>query len=269
MCCTAYYSDVWALPGIFLQMCRLLSPKYIAAERMENQFNMPLNYTAKIKDREINKDYTYNSIVMLSLNITYPEIQLKQSPAIQNSINSKYRLEASKFHRNATNILFNDAVTEYKDSIKHNFPFRPFDAVMKYTVTMNERCRLSTFYDQYVFTGGAHGNTNRFSDSWNLETGHRIELKDLFKRGENYRELILKQILLLADIQMKENPLIYFENYRSLLVKYFNPDSFNLNPDTLSVYYQQYEIGPYVSGIIVFNIPYESLGLSMPGCHLK
>jgi hypothetical protein len=68
---------------------------------------------------------------------------------------------------------------------------------------------------------------------------------------------------------MKEIPHIYFENYRSLIVRYFNPNSFNLSPDTLSVYYQQYEIGPYVSGIIVFNIPYESLRLTKPGCYLK
>jgi hypothetical protein len=230
---------------------------------------MPLNYNANIINREINKEYKYSSTVMLALNITYPEIQLKHRSAIQNNINNKYRFEVNKFYRYVTNSLFNDAVIEYKDSLKHNFPFRPFDAVMKYTVTMNEHCRLSTFYDQYVFTGGAHGNTIRFSDNWDLQTGHRIEMKALFKRGENYRELVLTQILQLADIEMKEDPFIYFENYKSLIVKYFNPNNFYLNPDTLSVYYQQYEIGPYVSGIIVFNIPYESLGLAKPGCYLK
>jgi hypothetical protein len=232
-------------------------------------YNMDLNYNAIIKSNEIKMDYKYRDTVMLTLNILYSEIKLNNAPEIQNRINYIYRREANKFHNYATNTLLYEAVTEYQDSLKHDFPFRQFDAVMNYTVMMNEQCILSNFYDKYVFTGGAHGNTIRYSDSYNLRNGHHIELENLFKRGENYTKIILTQILKLADVQYKENPLIYFENYRSLIVKYFNPNSFCFNPDTLSIYYQQYEIGPYVSGIIVFNIPYQELNIVSPNCHLK
>ena len=228
-----------------------------------------MNYNAIIKNNEIKKDYTYKGIVMLTLEILYPEIKLNNAPEIQNRMNYKYRREVNKFHSYATNSLFGEAVTEYQDSLKHDFPFRPFDAVMNYTATMNEHCTLSTFFDQYVFTGGAHGNTIRYSDNSNIQNGHRIELRNLFQSGEDYTKIILTQILKLADEQFRENPFIYFENYRSLIVKYFDKDSFYFNPDNLSVYYQQYQIGPYASGIIVFDIPYQNMGISRPSCDIK
>lgn len=90
-------------------------------------------------------------------------------------------------------------------------------------------------------------------------------MRDLFPRGTNYRRLVLEQILKQADKMMEENPIL-FEDYRQLIVKYFDPDSFNLTPKGISVYYQQYEIGPYASGIITFEIPYESLGIDKPMC---
>ena len=33
-----------------------------------------------------------------------------------------------------------------------------------------------------------------------------------------------------------------------------------------AVYYQQYEIAPYASGIPVFEIPYADLGIEKPNC---
>jgi hypothetical protein len=61
-------------------------------------------------------------------------------------------------------------------------------------------------------------------------------------------------------------PGIYFDDYKKLIVENFNPQSFIITPDSLDFYYQQYDIAPYASGIIVFSIPYEDLGIPKPHC---
>lgn len=121
---------------------------------------------------------------------------------------------------------------------------------MNYTITKNMNSLLSAYFDQYEFTGGAHGNTLRSSVTWNLNTGRILSMSDLCNP-----QVVLGEILELARIQAKENPYLYFENYEELIISNFNEEHFYLTPNGISVFYQQYEIGPYASGIIVFEIP--------------
>lgn len=224
------------------------------------------NFEAVLSEQTVQKEFTYDQTTVLTFLATYPEVRLAGSQNIQNRINLYYRAAVRKFYRYAEGPMRRDAIMAYRDSKQNGFPFNTFDAVMKYTVTMNEACHLSTYFDRYEYTGGAHGNTRRFSVNWDLRTGRMLQLSDLFERGENYRKLILDQIILIAEQNIKENPGIYFDEYRELIVKYFNPESFLLTPTALQIYYQQYEIAPYSTGIVVFDLPYRKLGIDRPNC---
>ena len=225
-----------------------------------------INKKAEITNQEIKKEFNYKSTIVLTLEITYPQIKLQNNPLVEKKINRKYQNQANSFLKYASGKLLKGAISEYNYSMKNGFPFRPYDAVMQYTVTLNDNCHLSTYYDQYEYTGGAHGMTHRASDSWNLQTGQYIKLKNLFPNSKNYRQIILDEIIIIADQEFNKNPSMFFEDYKELIVKSFNEESFNLNPHTLSFYYQHYDIGPYSSGIIVFDIPYKTLGIDAPSC---
>lgn len=225
-----------------------------------------INKKADISTNKIKRGYKYNNVTMLNLDIEYPNILLSHGSAIQSRINIHYSNSAKNFHRYAVRTLLPNAIEQYKNAVKNEFPFNAYEAVMRYTVTQNSNCTLSTFSDKYEFTGGAHGNTVRTSDNWNLQTGRIIRMSDLFEGYGNYKVLVIKRIIEQANANMEENPNIYFEDYKKLIVENFNPQSFNITPDSLEVYYQQYDIGPYASGIIVFSLPYESLGIEKPHC---
>jgi len=137
---------------------------------------------------------------------------------------------------------------------------------MQYVVTLNAACKLSSYTDRYEYTGGAHGNTLRSSSNWNLNTGTTIKLENVFYNGEDFVPLIIDQLIQLAQEQVIQNPYLYFDNYKELIVNNFNPNNFYLTPIGITIFYQHYEIGPYSSGIIEFHIPYNNLGLSYPRC---
>lgn len=201
--------------------------------------------------------FYYNNTVALTLGIHYPQIEIPDAQRVQNKINGRIEEQTQDFYYYASGTLYYQAVQEYKDSISHDFPFRPYDAVLNYQPTFNESCYLSMYRDKYEYTGGAHGNTNRESDTWSLKTGRNLPLSYFFDFGENYRRTVIDQILALAEQNMKENPNIYFDEYSLLIQKYFNPKNYYLTSDGIAVYYQQYEIAPYSTGIVVFTIPYE------------
>jgi len=226
--------------------------------------NMPFA-SADIEQKEIKKTYEYDRIKMMELEIQYPQIIYtgKARPAAR--INRHYQNKALSFSRYAERELYPMAVNEYHSSQENGYPFREFSAVMHFIPTLNQACHLSTYDDSYTYTGGAHGSTTRRSDTFDLRTGRPVRLGELFDNEPGWRQRVLSLILAQADRNMTEEP-IYFEDYRTLIVKYFNPESFYLFPGGVEVYYQQYEIAPYAAGIIAFLLPYEALGIKPPGC---
>lgn len=97
---------------------------------------------------------------------------------------------------------------------------------------------------------GAHGNTIRSSQNWNLRTGRQLPLSYFYPNNPNYVLDILRSII----AQIKENPENYFDNYCELVLETFNLESFYVTPESIAIYFQQYDIAPYSTGIPVFNI---------------
>lgn len=224
-----------------------------------------LNCSATVNMRQIKKSFEYNNKEMLTLSIRYPWISIPGNHNAQNRINNQISTQVNKYYKYASDKLYSQAVDGYKDSIKNNFPFHPYEAYMEYVPTYNENCFLSLYYDRYEFTGGAHGNTIRSSDTWELCRGTNIPLYCFFSPGVDYKSFLINEITRQAETDMKLEPNIYFENYKSLISENFNPESYFMTPDGISIYYQQYEIAPYSTGIVVFNIPYSKIGW-YPSC---
>ena len=224
---------------------------------------MEWNGRAEIIPREQKREFVFRRTAVLTASAQYPEAV---SPgAAERRMNRRVRAQTEEFFRRASSVLYRQAVQEYRDSLKNGYPFRPYEAELNYETTQNADCFFSQYRDRYEYTGGAHGSTLRFSDTWNLKTGRRLALEDLFMPGENYRMLLTEQILRQAEANLEQNPGIYFDDYPSLIVKFFAPENFYLTPDGLSIYYQQYDIAPYSTGIVVFSIDYGVLGWR-PSC---
>ena len=107
-----------------------------------------------------------------------------------------------------------------------------------------------------MFLGGAHGNTKREGQNWNLQTGRQIALKDLFPDNPYYIIDILKEInhQIASQIENGENQ--YFDNYCQLVQENFRLENFYIVSEGVIIFFNQYEIAPYSSGIPTFKINY-------------
>lgn len=220
----------------------------------------------KIKSNKISREMYYKNTMILKYTIEYPEIIYSNYNMCKRVFNNYNKNKALLFKIYCEKELYKMAVEQYEYSVANGFPIRPFEAVLNYTITLNHDCHLSLYFDQYIFSGGAHGNTLRDSQNWNLKKCKQISLNELFLKNPNYITNILTQINNIIAMQISNGTNQYFDNYCQLVIQYFNLNSFYLTPDNLVIFYQQYDIAPYSSGISEFYIPYNLVGAVLPEC---
>jgi len=208
----------------------------------------------------------YNGQLMLSYKIEYPQFASMKFQSAVRRMNLRYKTKALEFQKHCQKKLFKMAVEQYEYSVENGFPFMGYEAILNYTVTYNHDCTVSMYFQQYEYTGGAHGNTIQYSDSWNLQSAHRIMLWQLFTQAVNYRHYIITQINLQIAQQIANGENYYFENYEENVANTFDEDSFYLTNKGVVIYFQQYDIAPYSSGIPRFTIPYYRGVVLRPRC---
>ena len=116
-----------------------------------------------------------------------------------------------------------------------------------YELKTNQRGILSLNLIVYSFTGGAHGMTIIKSLTFDTKTGKQYTLKELFKPEADY-EKELSSIINKKIVDWNIQLLGKFEGIRS-------DQDFYIADTVLVIYFQLYEITPYVWGFPYFPIP--------------
>ncbi|MCR8635680.1 WG repeat-containing protein [Paenibacillus radicis (ex Xue et al. 2023)] len=189
---------------------------------------IPLTPPLKVKEEKYkpNKDYL----------IYYPQIEGMANKAAQKKVNAvlkeKSQVKKVPAHEQLSYSYTGDFNIEfYKKNLLvleltgYNFPF-----------------------------GAAHGMPSKQYVHVNLVNGQIYELKDLFKPGSNY-------VKVLSDIvgkQIKEDPqysYVFPDTYKG--IKPNQP--FFISDHALHLYFEPYDIAPYVAGFPTFTIPFAEI----------
>ncbi len=203
---------------------------------------------------------------VLHYKIQYPQFSGIYYQRMLGELNSIYKARAAALEQGRVRQLYCEATRLPVQTETENNPNVRYDVAAAFEMGYNENCVLSLYFDQYEFTGGAHGNTVRCSDTWNLSRGACVLLRDLFACSVNYKAYIVENVNKQIAAQSKENAGIYFDDYALKTMQYFNDKHFYLTPEGIAIYYQQYEIAPYSTGIPVFIIPYVPGFVLSPAC---
>lgn len=227
-----------------------------------------MEITKKVTIRTITLEavLTYNNTPILKYSLEYPRFSSDEYSHAIRKMNEYYENSAREYEKYIRTELWESAIEAYKNSIKNGYPIFEFEAMQRYKLTYNRDCVVSLYMDRYEYTGGAHGNTVRQSQTWNVLNGTQIPLKELFPRNPNYISDLKAEINRQIAKQIKQGTGMYFDNYKELVDKTFNSNQFYLTPDALAIYFQQYDIAPYVSGIPTFMIPYDTVHAQLPSC---
>ena len=189
-----------------------------------------------IESKNIN---VYKDWVKIDAN--YPQIDGMADTAFQDKLNKDIKNKIDVFAFN----IEKQAKDNY-DALKKTGNFH-YEGMVSYKYNINGAI-LSIIMEYYSYLGGVHGAALRESINTDTKKGSEMQLKDLFKDKANYRQYILKNI----NDEIAKNP----ENYFSPKLDTFNESNFYLDENgNLVIYFNQYEIAPYVAGIVEFKMP--------------
>ena len=208
----------------------------------------------KIDKIILEKNLYYKNHLLLKYTIEYPKITgIPYSYQIQ-KFNHFYQMNAIELKLYAERDLFEDAKKIFEYNTNNNLPFFNYELFSNYTITYNKDSIISLFSDKYIYAGGAHGSTQRTSQTWNIKSATLIPLCTLLNHDCSSFLLLLKEILHQIQTQISNSSTSYFEDYASLIIENFNFEQFYLIDNNIAIFYQQYDIAPYSSGIPVFLI---------------
>lgn len=199
----------------------------------------------------------YNDIPVLSYEINYPSFTTGCSNLAARKINTYYAARAEAAEQNCRTSLFPQAL-ETAQYIQNNTPpFNSYEVLVTYHTSYNHEHITSLYTEEYTYLGGAHGSTVRTSETWNFCTGRQIRLSDYFPGQPAFPENLFPCIEEQVKAELKESPSAFFDDYPALLRKHFREENFYLTPEGVIIYYQQYDIAPYASGLPEFLLPFQ------------
>ncbi|MBP3953678.1 DUF3298 and DUF4163 domain-containing protein [Bacillus suaedae] len=128
-----------------------------------------------------------------------------------------------------------------------NSPSTVVEMLGTYEIKNNQRDVLSLAFTNYTYHHkAAHGMTYIKSLTFDLKQGKLMSLKDLFKPDSDY----INRISALIQTQIKERDIPLLEDFTTI-----QPDQdFYVADKTLVIYFQLYDITPYVYGFPMFPL---------------
>jgi hypothetical protein len=223
-------------------------------------------YQMIVLEKVLQQDMYYKDTLILRYTIKYPKFVSTAFHTLAHKLNALYRTKAVTYQKTSVMKLYQMAMVDYEHSVANNFPIHQYEAYVAYTVSYNQNCALSIYFDQYEYTGGAHGLTVRTSDTWDLSKSRRMELSDFFPDRSEVKEFLISNINQQITEQISSGNTMFFDDYRKLTENTFKMNNFYLVEEGLVIYFQQYDIAPYSSGLPTFLIPYGPGGAVTPRC---
>ncbi|MDD3164834.1 MAG: DUF3298 domain-containing protein, partial [Oscillospiraceae bacterium] len=116
---------------------------------------------------------------------------------------------------------------------------------------------VSVLYEDFSYTGGAHGNTAKLCANYDAQTGARLTLSDLCEDTETFRAYLTDQLKEITASPAYEGML--FDGYTDALDQVISEDTWYFSDTGLVLVAGQYLIAPFAAGILEFTIPYDQL----------
>jgi len=184
------------------------------------------NYYVREEKFKPNKDYL----------VYYPQLEGLSNPNVQHQVNEKLKKLS-----NVKPIPANEQL-EYT-----------YDGDFEVTAFMNPLLVMELNGYNYPF-GAAHGMPSKQYVHINIQSGQMFDLKDLFKPGSNY----VSELNAIIAQQIKDDPqydYVFPDSFKT--IKEDQP--FFVTQDALHIYFEPYEIAPYVAGFPTFTIPFSQI----------
>ena len=149
--------------------------------------------------------------------------------------------------------------TALPGEIVPEIPEAPFDFIAEWKpVQINEKY-LSFAIDIYYFSGGAHGTSETVTFNYDISLKKEISIEDFLKNSQEAFENLSRVSAQQVAYQLQETGIV-MDDFMDQMVEMGtqptaeNYDSFTFDHNSLTIYFQQYQVAPGAAGMIAITI---------------
>ncbi|KAB7673073.1 DUF3298 and DUF4163 domain-containing protein [Bacillus sp. B1-b2] len=184
-------------------------------------------------------------------NLQYPYLTNAPNNKAQNKINQALKKHIIQSNKEYEELKKLEESIKNDPHCKESNPTCDYEYLTTYKVLYDDNNQLSIIFYDYRFTGGAHGSTLVTTYNFDVKSGEQYTLNDFIKHEKKYDEVtnFIKEYA-------KKHPEIFYsdiEDWKDFTVS--STTNFYLAKDGIYLIFQQYEVGPYVSGTPTVFIP--------------
>lgn len=199
---------------------------------------------AQVDTQTITKNKKYiNSIINIPLVMT-------ENKSIERRINNQIKQDIM----NSYYSIEEEAKKFYEDSPIEEI--KPYIYNVNFEVKKNGDNMLSIVVTYYQDSGGAHGFYENESYNIYMKNGENLHLENLFKNDKDYKLIIENNIREQIKEKSKEDNNSSIYDFKGIK----KDQKFYIQDDKLVIYFDLYEIAPYVAGIPEFPISISKIG---------
>lgn len=213
------------------------------------------------------REWTADGIPVLTAELSLPR-PVGESGQAARRLDRYYQLYARAYLRYCERWIFPQSAEAYRLALETSAPLPQDSARLSYHVTCNGGGVLS-LYTESAETCGGRTERRRRGDTWDLLTGYPVPLSACFPRKFPWRKTLLRRSETEIERQERAGVARYYEGWRRLLRRNFNPDHFYLSETELFWFWQMFTIAPSAEGIPVFAMPYGEDDCFFPGSRDK
>ena len=195
----------------------------------------------------------------------FPQIKYAISSSVKDSISNYFLDEFLNTYGGGDEIksldkLANSMFKDYQ-TLSRDFPDTRQSWEIQGTASLiyNDNFIVSVQTDIYLYTGGAHPNSQTNYANFNSKNGKRILLADIL--NENFiKELnIIAEKIFRGDNNFTSEQSLEEEGYWFFDNKFSLNENFGIKNDGLVFYFNSYEIAPYSMGPTEVFVPYADI----------
>ncbi len=192
-----------------------------------------------------------NGKMLMSIDCAYPVIVSEEENAFYTYINSEYKKNAEDYVASIDE-AWNDDLKSMYDGLGENF--RPLVFSLSYEVTLNRNNMLSITTHNYEETNGAHPNTSEESRTFQMVMEKELSLTDILDCEQEDADKIVKNTF--EDVLTNEPYEMDLDEFKKNLTEEVRNVKFYLTDDSLVMYFNPYQVGPYAIGTPSAEIKY-------------
>ncbi len=185
---------------------------------------------------------------LVKYDVKIPKVNGLKDTVYQEQLNSIIMSRAMKDIKNVET----QAEEVHAKAEKEGWTFRPYQIVINYDLKSTKDI-ISFTVTTYSMTGGANGNTRVDCYNIDINQNSKLELKDLFNEGTDYKTAVNREIASQIEAQKKQENKVYFEGNLGFKT-ISDSQSYYIQDDNLVVVFQKYSIAPGYMGTPEFKI---------------